>query len=299
MPRFSDVDVFVAVANSRSLRRAAEELQVTKSTVSRALQRLEDHLGASLVVRDQRSMRLTEAGVAYQQFAEAAYRSLTEGEQAVATLADGVVGTLRVSAPPALGQALLARLCGEFLQNYPDVSIDLALTDRLVSLSGEPFDLVVRAGARLSDSDFKVRRMARTPIVAVAAKSVAASLERGARVPLVESAYPGRDPGDIPAPPVLMPSRFRVDDYLALKEALLAGHGVGVLSELLVFRELRDGRLSRVLADWQLPTASYWALFPGGGPIPTKTRVLLDYLVDGFTEWRTPTPGTETARGGR
>lgn len=285
MARFSDVDAFVAVAECGSFRAAAGMLAVTKSTVSRAIQRLEDHLGAALFVRDQHAVRLTDAGTAYLRFARAAFDSLSEGEQTVASLSGSISGTVHISAPPALGQAVLARVCGEFLGAHPKVSLNLVLTDNLVSLTSEPFDLVVRAGPRLRNSDLKARRLARAPMVAVAAPAMAASLwERGV-VPLVEFAFPGHAIRDLSRAPLPTVTRFTVNDYFSLREAVLAGHGVGLLSELLVARDIEEGRLLRVLDDWKLPTANYWALFPNVGPMPPRTKALLDHITERFARW--------------
>lgn len=273
MTRFSDVDVFVTVAKARSFRAAATTLGVSKSTVSRAIERLEAHVDAALIVRDRRGHRLTEAGESYLRHAEEAFRALTHGERAVAALGTSLDGTIRISAPPALGCLLVREVASEFLQRYPQVTLELALTDEIVSMGTEPIDLAVRAGARLVRSNQKARRLARTPFVAVATPEVAASLD--ASVPLIEVRHGSarRRKGAL---------RLSVDDYAMAKTAVLEGIGVAVISKLLVVRELRERRLVRVFPTWKLPTANYWAVIPGGGSPAPRIRTFLDHLRSGF-----------------
>lgn len=285
MARFADVDIFLAVVRAGSFRRAGMELGVGKSTVSRAVARLETHLGAPLVVRDQRALRLTEAGVEYAAFARRAASALGAGERAVESLSGAVRGTLRVSAPPALGEACVAQMCGSFLQRHRHVSLDLVLTDAMVSFTEQRFDVAIRAGASLPDSDLTVRPLARAKMVAVATPALATTLGGPAPIPLVRFLHPDGSSRDLPPAPRPTTCRFRSNDYLSLLRLVLAGHAVGVSSELLVAEELRAGRLVRVLDAWRLPTARYWAVYPEGRRSPAKTRALVDHLVESFAAW--------------
>jgi len=113
--------------------------------VSRAVARLEAHLGAPLFVRDQRALRLTEAGLEYRAFAAAAAAALDEGERAVEASSGTIRGTLRVSAPRALGEVCVAEMLGAFLDRHPQVSVELALSDDLVRFSTENVDVAIRA----------------------------------------------------------------------------------------------------------------------------------------------------------
>lgn len=282
MARFSDVDVFLAVASAGSFRRAAHRLEVTKSTVSRAVARLEAHLGAPLFVRDQRALRLTEAGLEYRAFAAAAAAALDEGERAVEASSGTIRGTLRVSAPRALGEVCVAEMLGAFLDRHPQVSVELALSDDLVRFSTENVDVAIRAGRELPDSDLSARRLARCRIVAVATPERAAALDGSSPIPLVDFSMPdGTVREAFPGEPRAS-RRFRVNDYLAMRRVILSGRAVGVLSELLVARDLRAGRLVRVERGRTLPTASYWALYGPGRRAPAKVRALVDHLALGF-----------------
>lgn len=281
MPRFNDVDVFLAVIEEGSFRRAASVLGLTKSTVSRAIKRLEEHLEVSLLVRDQQALRVTDAGAEYHRHALQASALLADGERKVAAVAGAVRGTVRVSAPPALGQACLARMCASFVAQHPHVDIQLVLTDEVVSLTQTHFDLVVRTG-NLGNSELRARRLVASPISAVATPSLAAQLPELSRIPEVRFIFPDSTKRRVPDPPAPLETRLMVNDYLALREAVLAGCGVGLLSEFLVARELQRGDLVRVLEAWSLPTASFWALYPNSDAVPLKVRALLDHLIQEF-----------------
>ncbi len=271
MTRFSDVDVFVAVAKARSFRAASVELGVSKSTVSRAIERLEAHVGAALVVRDRSGHRLTDAGESYLRYAEDAYRALTEGERAVAALDTTLEGTVRMSAPPALGPLLVSEVLTEFMKRYPQVVVELALSDAMVSLGTEPIDIAVRAGARLVRSNQRAHRLARVPFLAVATPGLAKSLDGSA--PLIEvGTTKKRRRGTI---------CLRVNDFATAKAAALQGVGVATLPAVLVSHELRAEQLVQVFPDWSLPTANYWAVVPRAGVAP-RVAALLDHLKSGF-----------------
>ncbi|MBX2802918.1 MAG: LysR family transcriptional regulator [Myxococcales bacterium] len=276
MARFSDVDVFLAVVEAGSFRGAVASLGVTRSTVSRAIQRLEDHLAASLFLRDTHSVRLTDAGAAYHQHASRAQVALAEAERAVASTTGEVEGLLRISGTPALGPAMLAPACASFLGLHPKVSIELSLTDRLVNPLQEDVDLAVRTGSRLSDSELTSRRLTSASLIAVATPELAAVLDVRAQVPFVEFLPLGLSRYGEPSVPLHV--RLRVDDYLSVVQAVLQGAGVGVTSELLVAEHLQTGRLVRVLPDWALPEARFWAVYPKARVQPVKLRAFVDHL---------------------
>ncbi len=283
MPRFTDVDVFLAVADAASFRRAAHSLGLTKSTVSRAIQRLEQHLGVDLLVRDQQAHRLTEAGLAYRRHALGAAAALAEAERAVAAVSGTVQGSLRIAAPHALGQACLTRMCADFLALHPDVDIELRLSDTHTRVSSERVDLVIRASPSLPDSDLRVRRLGGSPLLAVASPQAAARVDEG--LVLVRFALPDGTLLPVPTPPTPATTRLVVDDYLALRSAALASAGVAVLPECFVARELHEGLLVRVLPAWRLPVASYWGLFAAQEGVPQKLRLLIDHLAAAFADW--------------
>ena len=281
VPRFTDVDIFLAVAERGSFRAEADALEVTRSTVSRGVQRLEEHLGTTLLLRDSQSLRLTDAGRLYQERAKRAAQALTEGERAVAGLAERVGGVLRVSAAPALGQTVVGRAVAELLAMHPGLRVDLQITDRLVDPVSEAVDVAVRAGERREGAELRGRLLARVEIIAAATPEVARQLEAESdlttAVPSVVFTPHAELFEEGSAPRRFVP-RLAVDDLLTVRRALVEGAGVGVVPSFLLASDLVAGRLVRVLPGWDLPTAAYWAVYSASGRPGPNIRAFVDHL---------------------
>lgn len=279
MARFTDVDLFLAVADAGSFRGAAEVLAVTSSTVSRGVQRLEHHLGAALFLRDTRNLRLTDAGTVYRRHAQRAAVSLNEAERGVANLADTVTGTLRISCSNVVAQTTIRRVVADFLRDHPNVGIDLVLTARLVNPLLDDIDLAIRVGEKLADSNLRSRVLFRTELLAVATPEIAASIETGASVPYIAFRRLGGAPSVVP--PVAYHTRMSADDYPVALNAVRDGIGVLVADRATVAEDLETGQLVAVLPRWKLGTFTYWAVYPKAGRLPANLRAFLKALTHG------------------
>lgn len=166
----NDVATFVRVAEGGGVTPAAKAIGVPKSTVSRALARLEKHLGVRLVQRTTRALALTDAGRSYYERVRGAVAGLADANAEVVDLGADPRGTIRITAPVDIGEILLGDAIRQFMEKYPQVSFDVSLTSRVVDLVAEGFDLAIRA-TPLSDSSLVARRLGSSDMALFASKA--------------------------------------------------------------------------------------------------------------------------------
>jgi len=289
LPDFEALAIFAKVAETRAFSGAASELSLSKATVSKAVSRLEARLGARLFNRTSRRLALTDAG---RQLATRAAAILAEGEAAESeALAQSVSprGLVRLAVPMSFGLQHVAPILPEFLWRYPDVQIDLHLSDAMVDLIGEGFDAALRI-ATLPDSSLIARRLCSVTTYLVAAPSYLA--KRGTPkhpLQLAEHSCLGyayqRTPdtwrfthksGEVAS--VRTAGPLRVNNGDAMMPALIAGLGLGVLPDFILREALKDGSLKIVLPDWSLGTSGLHWVTPPGGPKPVRVEVLAEFL---------------------
>ena len=292
MRRLPDLEawaIFAKVAELGSFARTAEELGLSKPTVSKAIGRLEAQLGAALLSRTSRRLSLTESGRAS---LGRATRLLAEGEAAeTEALAQSSTprGRVRVSAPLSFGIAHLGAVLPEFLAAYPEVELDLALSDRQVDVVADGFDLAVRI-ASLDDSTLLARRLCTVRILLVGAPAYFDRAGRpthpGQLADHAALAYSGSGMRGVwrfshpvfgeavVEPPVQVWS----DNADLLTPSLAAGLGVALQPEFLVWRELRDGVLEQALPEWSAPALGLHLVMPPSPLRPLRVQVLIDYL---------------------
>lgn len=293
MAPLSDIEIFVRVVECMGFTAAAQRLGVGKSVVSRSVSRLEEALGVRLLNRTTRRLSLTEAGTA---FFERTRRALDEIEAArlEASRHQAVPsGSLRVTAPMSFGISMVAPILPEFMRAHPRIAVDLELDDRHRDVVAEGIDVALRI-ARMADSTLVARRLAPVRLIAVAAP---AYLERRG-VP--------RSPDDLrdhdclvytlrSSPDVWrfvardgrewnVPVRgsLRANNGLALREALVAGHGIGLATTFVAGGDVRAGRLARVLPDYAAPEYGAYAVYAQRRHVPPKVRAFVDFLAQRF-----------------
>ncbi len=289
LPDLEGLAIFAKVVETRSFAGAATELGLSKATVSKAISRVEARLGARLFNRTSRRFALTDAG---RQLSERAARILAEGEAAEnEALAQSATprGLVRLAVPMSFGLTRVAPLLPEFLAAYPEISVDLHLSDATVDLVGDGFDAALRI-AVLPDSSLVARRLCGVARYTVAAPPY---LERHGRPshPLDLATHRCLGYAYLATPDVwhftnaageqasVRPGGpLRANNGDALMPALLAGIGIAVLPDFIVREALADGRLEAILTDWSLPQGALHLVMPSAGPRPARVEALVAFL---------------------
>ncbi|MDR3529699.1 MAG: LysR family transcriptional regulator [Rhodopila sp.] len=289
LPDMEAMAIFAKVVETRGITAAANDLGLSAPTVSKALARLEQRLGSRLLNRTSRRLVLTDAG---RQLADRAARLLADAEAAEdAMVAQSAAphGLVRVAAPMSFGLGKIAQILPEFLALYPEVSIDLHLSDALVDVIGDGFDMALRIGV-LPDSSLLARRLAPVSRMIVAAP---AYLERRGRpshpAQLADHDCFGyaylrtRDAWHFSnaageSVTVRVTGSLRVNNGDALLPAVIAGLGIADLPGFIARDPVADGRLETILPEWSASRSSLYLLTPPTGPQPARIKVLADFL---------------------
>jgi DNA-binding transcriptional LysR family regulator len=293
LPDFEALAIFAKVVELRSFAAAAGELALSKATVSKAVSRLEERLGARLFNRTSRRLALTDAG---QRLSERATQLLVDGEAAEnEALSQSVTprGLVRLAVPMTFGVKVVAPLLPEFLAQYPDVTIDLHLSDAMVDLIGEGFDAGLRI-ARLPDSSLIARRLCAAPRYTVAAPSYLKQYGRPTHpMHLAQHrcfAYTYLSTPDVwhytnaagEQASVRPGGPLRVNNGEALMPALIAGLGIADLPEFIAGDAVASGELEVILKGWKQAEGSVHLVMPPGGPRPARVEVLAEFLAKHF-----------------
>lgn len=280
-----DALIFTRVVELHSFTQAAQSLGMQKSTVSRRIVLLEERLGVRLLNRTTRKLRLTEVGQAYYDRCRQIMHDFAEAEQAVMQLQQAPSGLLRITAPIEFGQMYLARVLGDFMGLYPQITAEVELTSRTVDPLEEGMDIVIMVG-QPEDSTLIARR------ILITTRCLCASPEylrqhghpqqveelAGHRAVLLQADsqryWPLRGES-IPCHRVLS-----CNNITFAREAVLAGAGIASLPELIVDQQLASGQLVRVLPQVQLPVGELYAVYPSRRFQAMKVKAFLDFLIN-------------------
>jgi DNA-binding transcriptional LysR family regulator len=267
---------------------------LSKGTVSKAVKRLEEGLGTTLVHRSSRRFAITECG---RQLASKAAEVLVAAEAAVADALENTAtprGLVKLAAPMSFGLHHLTPALIAFLERYPEVALDLHLSDEIVDLVGEGFDCALRIAA-LADSSLRARKLRPVHRYLVASPIY---LERSGvpQHPSELQAHACLGYSNLPNPETW---RFRSDqgdevvvrpagpikgnNADAIGAAVLAGLGLAVQPDFICEEALAEGRLQKVLEGWSMPEIALYLITPASGQRPSRVTVLMDFLVERFS----------------
>ncbi|WP_207476900.1 LysR family transcriptional regulator [Arenibaculum pallidiluteum] len=292
MDRLTAIEAFVRVAERGGFTQAAKTLRISRAMVSKHVQDLEDLLGARLLQRTTRRVGLTEAGQVYFERCQRILADLAEADAAVGELQGQPRGTLRLNAPMSFGVLHLAPAIADFTAVHPQVKVDMTLSDGLVDLVEDGYDLAIRIGA-LADSSLMARRLAPSRVVLCATPAYV-DVHGEPREPDELAAhncltFAGmRDEWGFDGPAghvsVRVSGALRANSGEALAAAALRGQGIVRLPTFIVGEDLKAGRLVPLMPGYQPPGTTISALYPHARHLAAKVRSFVDFLVARFGE---------------
>lgn len=287
MDQLAGMLAFVRVVEEGSFTAAAKSLGLPKSTVSRQVSSLEERLGARLLHRTTRRIHLTEAGQAYFDRCARVISELEDAEKAVSELHEAPRGTLKLTAPVTFGQLFLTEVIAEYLQRFPDVRLDLNLSDRTVDLVEEGFDLAIRIG-RLADSSLVVRKLGTSRMCICASPGYLEKEGTPTNIPELEQhnallyTYQAvgwkLKGGKVAA----VHGRLTTNSGEVLRAAAVRGLGVAYVPSFYVGADLAAGRLVSVMEDQIEQGSGVFAVYPPNHQPPAKVRSFVDLAVERF-----------------
>ena len=285
----NDVRAFVHTAELGSVSGVGRALGLPKSTVSRSLTRLEAAVGAVLIDRSTRHLRLTDAGVLFGPYAKRILADVDEAGTALDGFAGLPRGTLRISAPFTFVVAILSPMLPSFLAAYPEVRVVLDVENRLIDMPVEPADLVIRVGV-LPDSDLVARHLLAVEAWTCASPGYIAArgmplevtdLERHSLIAYADrsTTWCYRMAGGATERWEFLPSHV-VSDSAALEPMLIGGAGIGRLPDFIARRPVAAGNLVRLFPEAGGDMIDVHALYPSHRSLSAKVRVFIDVLKD-------------------
>lgn len=290
MDLFASMRMYLAVVDGGSFAAAADKLDVSRAMVSKQVQKLEEHLGTRLLNRTTRRLSLTETGREFYERSMQIVSDVEEAEQIAGQMTRMPQGVLRVTIPLSYGQHRLAGIIGDYTQAYPQVQLDISLSDRKVDLIDEGFDLAIRIGA-MPQSDLVARKIGGVRSIVCAAPSylkkhgapqaptdLAAHACLGYTLTGTGTEWRLEGPDGTLAIPISGPIKADNGDIIRL--AALRGAGIVFQPQFIIGDDVDAGRLVRVLPDWQSAELGVYAVYPSRKHLSAKVRTFVDFLVD-------------------
>lgn len=295
--------LFARVVDAGSFSAASRELNQSPSAVSKQIAQLEDRVGVRLLERSKNGVTLTDDGRAFYERCAEIRRSIAAAEDLVISFGDHPKGLLHVYATVAFGKAQLLPVLPAFMAKHNDVSVSVHLSDSKLDFSSDQIDIAIQFSEQIEDQALIARKVAHNRRVICAAP---AYLEREG-VPTTPEQLLRHNRLRLSTVPRFniwqldefepevshQRSNFEANSADALYHATLAGIGVARLSTYLVGKDLRDGRLVRVLPNYEDNTSDIYAVYAAGRNLAPKVRVFIDHLVSEFL----PVPPWERAAG--
>ena len=286
----SDLEIFARVVTAGNMSAAGREMGLSPAVVSKRISHLEQRLAARLFQRTTRQLTLTETGQGFYDRVVNILAGIEEAEAYVTRRNTVPRGTLKITAPTAFGRMHIAPYLSDFLNQYPDIQLDLNLSDSFVDIVGAGFDAAIRI-AELEDSSLVARKLAPSHRVICAApdyikehgspKTLAELTKHNCLAPTAQEQW--RLQGTNGPESIRVSGNIRTNSTEVVREAVLAGLGIALRSTWDVGPELQSGRLKIIMPEYQQsPRVAIYAVYPCRQYVPAKLRVFVDYLAGRF-----------------
>ncbi len=292
MGQLEDMAMFTRIVDAGGISKAAEQLNIAKSAVSRRLSDLEHRLGTQLIVRSTRTSKLTDAGLIYYKRTQSILDDVSELNEQASGNKGRIVGTLKMSAPLSFGLQHLSPVIDEYAREHNDIGLQVDFTDRHVDLIEEGLELAIRIG-NLPDSSLQAKRIT-TIKHAFCASPRYLSQSGTPTIPseLINHAFlqygllndkkiQVKDKkGTLHTVPVQSKITANNGDFLKLMA--MQDHGITYLPTFMVYRELVDGRLISLFNDYQPPAMTAYAVYPRNRFLPERCKRFIGFLTEKF-----------------
>ncbi|MFB1093904.1 LysR substrate-binding domain-containing protein [Vibrio diabolicus] len=293
MRNTDDYIIFYHLIEQGSFSAAARHMSLTKSVVSKRIAKLEQELGVQLLYRTTRTLTLTEAGRAFFTHAKAVYQAVATAEESIVGLGKNLSGNIKVSVPTISGELILPQVINEFNQKYPDINIDMDLDNRFVDIVNERFDLAIRTGV-LPDSSLIARKLVDANWIVCASPQYLAKhgipkqpqaldkhnclvysyQETGAR----EWAFKEGDE----VYQITVDGNLCTNNSSVLRNVALLGQGIIYVPRVLVYEDLKQGRLIQLFKDETAKCLGIYAVYPYTRQQPEKIKIFIAHLYTSF-----------------
>jgi len=293
--RWTELELFVQVAETGSLSRAAEALDLSNAAASRHLQALEDRLGARLVERNTRRLYLTDTGQEFFSRAKTVLADLKDAEDAVNASTLNPTGTLRITASLSFAMHHVAPLLREYTQRYPNVTVHVEAANRYLDIIDNNIDVAIRTREFEPDSNITIRRLGQTRRILAAAPRYLAkhgrpkTLEDLAQHKLLIYTH-ANNPNELrftrdgQTTTLSVKGLLESNDGQILRAAALDGMGILVQPTYILYDDMVAGRLVPVLDDWDLPRLTVNLAYPSRKHLSAKVRTFIDFMAEHFAK---------------
>jgi len=294
MDRLTEMEAFATVVDQGGFTDAAKKMGISKSAVSKHVSSLEARLGARLLNRTTRRVSPTEIGLAYYDRARRVLNDAGEADSLVTAMQAAPSGVLRVSAATDFGVNHLSPVLGDFLEQFPDITVNMVLNNRYVELISEGFDMAIRIGD-LEDSSLRARKLAETSRRMIGSPAYFEKFGHPQRIDdlnehklLHYSTRSSENVWKITAPSgekrkVRTSGWLSVNDGQSLPNAAISGLGIAYLPTYLYCDALADGLVEEAMPDLPIERMGIYAVYPPGRYTQPKVRCFIDYLAGVFS----------------